>query len=74
MMIRIAEKIKLKFFVQVTNLFNNKNLNYLTSATERDQYMSQGILPFQATTREPLEWSWYSDLPRQIYFGTTVEL
>ena len=70
----LTERSKMKFFVQVTNLFNNKNLRFLTSATERDVYMSQGKLPFQATTLEPLEWSWYTDLPREIYFGTNIEL
>jgi len=71
--VRLLNEIKLKFFIQITNLFDNKNLRFLTSSTERDLYMEEGILPFQSTTREPLEWSWYSNLPRQIYFGTTVE-
>jgi len=67
------DDMKLKFFIQVTNLFNNKNLKYITSATSRDLYMQEGTLPFQNTTGEPMEWSWYSNLPRQIYFGMTIE-
>lgn len=69
----LMNDIKFKLFVQVTNLFNNKNLRYITSATSRNLYMQEGILPFQSTTGEPLEWSWYSNLPRQIFIGTTIE-
>jgi hypothetical protein len=71
---RLSDNTKMKFFIQVSNVFNNKNLRFLTSATDRNLYMTQGILPFQSTTLEPTEWSWYSDLPRQIYFGTNIEL
>jgi hypothetical protein len=70
----IDNTIKLKFYMQVTNVFNNKNLKFLTNSTDLNTYMEQGILPYQTLTKEPQEWSWYTNLPRQIVFGTTVEL
>jgi hypothetical protein len=70
--VNILENIKLKLFIQVTNLFNQKHLQ-LFSGTNLTNYMEYGTLPFQSTTREPMEWSWYSNLPRQINIGTTLE-
>ncbi len=62
----------IKISLQVTNLFNQKHLR-LFSGTTLDNYLTNGILPFQATTKEPTVWNWYTNLPRQIYFGTTIE-
>jgi hypothetical protein len=69
---RLYDGVKLKFFTQVTNLFNQKQLKLL-SGTNRTDYMENGVLPIQSTTKEPMEWSWYSNLPRQINIGTTLE-
>jgi hypothetical protein len=63
---------KIKFFVQISNLFNNKWLR-LFSGNELDLYKTTGEMPYQSTTKEPTEWNWYTNNPRQIYFGTTVE-
>ena len=70
--IRLRENLSMKFFVQVTNLFNSKHLR-LFSGTDLDNYMTNGTLPFQSATKEPTEWNWYTNDPRQIYFGTTIE-
>jgi hypothetical protein len=58
--------------VQVTNLFDNQHLR-LFSGTDLDNYLANSTLPFQATTKEPTEWNWYTNRPRQVYFGTTLE-
>jgi hypothetical protein len=68
----IADNLKLKFFVQVTNLFNNKHFRLFTG-TDLDRYMTTGSYPYQAVTFEPTEWNWFTNDPRQIYFGTTIE-
>jgi hypothetical protein len=70
--IALHNDVKLKLFVQITNLFNNKDLRLFTG-TDLDQYMSSGTLPFQAVTKQPTEWNWYTNDPQQFYFGTTVE-
>ena len=70
--VRILGNLSMKLFVQVTNLFNSKHLRLFTG-TDLDHYMTDGTLPFQATTKEPTEWNWYTNDPRQIYFGTTIE-
>jgi len=71
-MVRFSDDVRLKIFMQVTNLFNQKHLRLFTG-NDLINYKEQGILPYQSTTREPAEWSWYSNLPRQINFGTTLE-
>jgi len=63
---------KLKFFVQVTNLFNNQWLRLFTG-NDLDMYNTTGEKPYESTTKEPTEWNWYTNNPRQIYFGTTIE-
>jgi hypothetical protein len=70
--IRLFGGAKVVAFVQVTNLFNSKHLR-LFGTTDMRQYQEQGILPFNSITKEPTEWSWYTNLPRQITFGTTIE-
>ena len=70
--VRIHGNLAMKFFLQVTNLFNSRHLR-LFSGTDLNNYMTDGTLPFQATTKEPTEWNWYTNDPRQIYFGTTIE-
>jgi len=62
----------MKMFVQITNLFNGKHLR-LFSGSDLDNYMANGTLPFQSTTKEPTDWNWYTNDPRQIYVGTTIE-
>ena len=61
-----------KLFMQITNLFNNKHLR-LFSGDDLIQYMEEDQKPVHATTKEPLVWNWYSNLPREIYFGLAVE-
>jgi hypothetical protein len=58
--------------MQVTNLFNAQHLR-LFSGTTLDNYLTSGQKPFQATTKEPTEWNWYTNQPRQITFSTTIE-
>lgn len=70
--IRLLDNLTLKLFLQVTNLFNSRHLR-LFSGTELENYITNGTLPFQSTTKEPTEWNWYTNDPRQIYFGTTIE-
>jgi len=70
--IHLMNNVSMRLFVQVTNLFNSRHLRQL-GGTELDNYMTAGILPFQSTTKEPTEWNWYTNQPRQIYFGTTIE-
>lgn len=70
--IRFSELLNLKLFIQITNLFNDQHLR-LFSGTDLDNYMIDGSRPVQATTKEPTVWNWYTNLPRQIYFGTTLE-
>ena len=72
----IGDRMKLKIFVQVTNLFNAQDLRLFSNAganKDLDNYMLYGTLPYQATTKEPTVWNYYTNLPRQIYFGTTLE-
>jgi hypothetical protein len=64
--------MRMKVFLQVTNLFDAKDLRRFTGS-ELDQYMADGTRPYQATTLEPTEWNWYTNEPRQINFGTAVE-
>jgi outer membrane receptor protein involved in Fe transport len=64
--------VKLKFYIQVTNLFNDQWLR-LFSGNDLDMYKTIGEKPYQSTTKEPAEWSWYINNPRQIYLGTVVE-
>jgi outer membrane receptor protein involved in Fe transport len=64
--------LKVKLFAQVTNLFNQKHLR-LFGTSDMKEYQEYGRLPFQATTKEPMEWDWYTNLPRQIFLGTTIE-
>ncbi len=72
--IHLADNISFKLFIQVTNLFNEKHLvQFSEGSTSLNNYMANNILPFQSTTKEPTEWNWYTNNPRQIYFGTTVE-
>ncbi|MFZ4621277.1 MAG: hypothetical protein ACOYNS_12025, partial [Bacteroidota bacterium] len=72
--IHLSDGIAVKFFIQITNLFNQKHLvQFAEGSTSLNNYMASDILPFQATTKEPTEWNWYTNNPRQIYFGTTVE-
>jgi len=70
--IQLSDNLTMKFFVQVTNLFNDKHLRLFTDS-DLDNYMTSGTLPFNKTTKEPTEWNWYTNDPRQIYFGTTIE-
>jgi hypothetical protein len=58
--------------VQITNLFNSKDMRLFTG-TDLDQYMASGSMPYQAVTKEPTEWNWYTNDPQQFYFGTTIE-
>ena len=72
----LRENMKLKLFVQVTNLFNTMDLRLFTNATaskDLDNYMTYKTLPYQATTKEPTVWNYYTNLPRQMYFGATLE-
>ena len=71
-LVRLYDNLTLKLFVQITNLFNSKHLRMLRG-TDLTNYETSGILPFQSTTKEPTEWNWYTNQPRQIYFGTTIE-
>jgi len=61
-----------KLFMQITNLFNNKHLR-LFSGDDLIQYTEEGQKPVHKTTKEPLVWNWYTNLPREIYFGMAVE-
>ncbi|MGB2867461.1 MAG: TonB-dependent receptor [Bacteroidota bacterium] len=70
--IHLNDNVTLKLFIQVTNLFDNRHLRLLTGS-DLDNYMTYGTLPFNKNTKEPTEWNWYTNNPRQIYFGTTVE-
>jgi outer membrane receptor protein involved in Fe transport len=74
--LRITRDITMRLFVQVTNLFNQKHLKLLSNSTSDPAlttYMEEGTLPFNLTTREPAEWSWYTNLPRQVNLGTSIE-
>ncbi len=64
--------LKAKFSIQATNLFNQKHLK-LPSGSDREEYFENGNLPFNNTTKEPLVWEWYSNRPREIYFGLSLE-
>jgi hypothetical protein len=68
----LHDNMKLKLFVQITNLFNSKDMRLFTG-TDLDQYMASGSMPYQAVTKEPTEWNWYTNDPQQFYFGTTIE-
>ncbi len=70
--LRLFGDTKVRLFMQVTNLFNQQHLR-LFGSTDMRVYQEEGRLPFQATTKEPMEWDWYSNLPRQVIFGTTIE-
>ncbi len=70
--LRLFGALNMKLFVQVTNLFNQQHLRLFGSSDMR-VYQEEGKLPFQATTKEPMEWDWYSNQPRQIILGTTLE-
>jgi hypothetical protein len=70
--IPLSTGVKLKFFVQVTNLFDNQWLRLFTG-NDLDTYNTTYEKPYQSTTKEPTEWNWYTNNPRQIYFGTTIE-
>ncbi|MCU0412479.1 MAG: hypothetical protein MUF82_08115 [Bacteroidetes bacterium] len=72
--VRLYGDLSMKLFIQVTNLFNQQHLRMLAEGSSAlDNYMLDGILPYQATTKEPTVWNWYTNQPRQIYFGTTIE-
>ncbi len=68
----VYNSLRIKLFAQVTNLFNQKHLRRFTG-TDLTQYLSYGTMPYQATTKEPTEWDWYTNYQRQVYIGTTVE-
>ncbi|MCX6137371.1 MAG: TonB-dependent receptor [Ignavibacteriales bacterium] len=70
--IPLGNGAKMKLYVQVTNLFDDHWLRLFTG-NDLDQYMTLGKLPYQPTTKEPTEWNWYTNNPRQTYFGTTIE-
>ena len=70
--IPFGDGVKAKFYVQVTNLFDDQWLR-LFSGSDLDQYMTRGIKPYNAKSLEPAEWNWYTNEPRQINVGTTVE-
>ncbi len=78
--LRLFSGLKVKLFVQVTNCFNNKHLRLFSDGTDRllnsnqlTTYLTQGILPFNALTKEPAEWYWYTNLPMQMNIGTSLE-
>ncbi len=74
----LSKKIKLfgtmeaKLFINVINLFNEKQLNLL-SGTDMTNYQELGQLPFNNTTKEPMVWDWYINSPREIYFGLQID-
>jgi hypothetical protein len=71
---RLSEGLSMKVFVQVTNLFNEHHLRqYAEGSSDLVNSMTSGQLPIQATTKEPTVWNYYTNDPRQIYFGTTIE-
>ena len=68
----LFNEVTIKFYLQVTNLFNQKHLRRPTGQALTD-YMEEGLLPVHPTTREPMVWEWYSNRPRQTNFGVNVE-
>ncbi len=69
----LIDGLEAKLFVNVTNVFNNKQLHLLTSEEDKANYFEQGQLPFEATTKEPMVWDWYINNPREIYFGLQID-
>ena len=72
--------LKVKLFVQVTNLFNNRHLRLLSdepdrllNGTQLTTYLTNGMLPFNSFTKEPAEWYWYTNLPMQMNIGMSIE-
>lgn len=64
--------ISAKFYLQVINLFNEKHYRLL-SGNDMTEYMEKGLMPYNNTTKEPLEWNWYMNSPREIYLGFQIE-
>jgi hypothetical protein len=65
--------ITAKFSLRIRNLFNQKHLRLPSGEDARIEYFENGILPYHPTTKEPLIWDWYSNQPREIIFGMTLE-
>jgi len=61
-----------RFSAQITNLFNQKHLR-LPGGEDRQRYFEEGLLPEHSLTREPMEWLWYYNRPREMYFGIGLE-
>ncbi len=70
--IGLLSGISVKFSMQITNLLNQKHLR-LPGGGDRIIYFEEDLLPVHNTTREPTEWSWYSNRPRQIFAGLVLE-
>lgn len=69
---KLMNTLDAKIYVNIKNLFNNKQLALL-SGSSLQEYQENGILPYNNTTKEPLEWSWYINNPREIYFGFQID-
>jgi len=71
--INLNKNMKIKLFAQIKNLFNQKHLRLPSGEENKRRYFEEGKLPEQSLTREPLEWLWYMNTPRQIYYGIAFE-
>jgi len=71
--VRVADFVDAKFYAQIQNVFNQKHLRLLSGDAAMREYFEKGILPYDTTTKEPLVWDWYSNNPREIYFGVSME-
>ena len=61
--------------LDVRNLFNNKDLNQLTS-DNLIRFEEEGQLPLHSWSREPNEWNWYSyftNPPREVFFELKLD-
>ncbi len=70
--IKLPGKMRLELRVDIINLFNSKRLRMLGGDDLR-LYKEGGILPVHPQTGENLEWTWYADLPRQIFYELSLE-
>jgi hypothetical protein len=61
--------MRAKLTMQIRNLLNTKHLRLPSGEDDRIEYFESDILPYHNTTRQPLIWDWYTNRPREIYFG-----
>ena len=72
--VEFIQGLRTEVSINVNNLFNNKQL-VLPSGQNLVDYMEEGKLWVHPVTKEDLEWEWYelTLLPRQIFFGISLE-